>query len=387
MIRSVTLADILDGHVVLDIDCVDRIYLNGYVPSLQTSGQVVGFLHSRGFPIPSPAALGRNGNAFRTAVRAFADAGAIPWVVFGKDDRKIEVMRPYLEAAERAGVSAVVAIGVAQEYQWVWDATTKPAVNGIPWFDYHRTERRTTCYYFYIWDERMGGGFIKVSAYAPYPIKVWLNGHEIVKRMAVTAGLQVTALANGFAATTNRGLLQDLADQVQAGTLRVFFERWMSRLPLPLNDADRDRGYWWQLSMRQIEISRTLVIDDPRRVRTLFEQLLRDNLDLGRPEHLEVIFARRITRRTPGHVRHPAAVAFRSGHPQPVLPALPHQDLPQTGPGAAHRDRRQQLRRPGVSSRPGPFRRTRRQGACGQRPPDGCCTCRSGRWRPCESSH
>ncbi|MEO3863691.1 hypothetical protein [Acrocarpospora sp. B8E8] len=129
---------------------------------------------------------------------------------------------------------------------------------------------------------------------------MWLNGHEIVERMAARAGLEVTALANGFAATTDPRLLQDLADQVQAGTLRVFFERWMSRLPLPLHDADRDRGYWWQLSMRQIEISRTLVIDDPRRVRTLFEQLLRDNLDLGRPEHLEVIFARRITRRTPG---------------------------------------------------------------------------------------
>ncbi|WP_347594727.1 hypothetical protein [Acrocarpospora sp. B8E8] len=38
-----TLTDILDGYVVLDFDCVDRIYLNGYVPSLQTGGQVVGF--------------------------------------------------------------------------------------------------------------------------------------------------------------------------------------------------------------------------------------------------------------------------------------------------------------------------------------------------------
>lgn len=146
----------------------------------------------------------------------------------------------------------------------------------------------------------MGPGFIKICAYAPYPVKVWLNGHEIVRRMAATAGLQVTPLSNGFAATTDPAALQALADSVQAGRLRVFFERWMHRLPRPLTDADRDNGYWWQLSIRQIEVSRTLVFDDPRRVRTVFEHLLRDNLDLGRPEHLEIVFGRRVSRTTPG---------------------------------------------------------------------------------------
>ena len=51
MKRPVTLSDILHGHAVLDIECLDRIYLNGYIPVLQTAGQVVGFLHHRGFPI------------------------------------------------------------------------------------------------------------------------------------------------------------------------------------------------------------------------------------------------------------------------------------------------------------------------------------------------
>ena len=87
---------------------------------------------------------------------------------------------------------------------------------------------------------------------------------------------------------------------IQAGTLRVFFEYWMSRLPLPLTGADRDHGCWWQLSMRQIEVSRTLVFDDPRRVRTVFEQLLAANMNLGRPEYAEIIFAARVTRKTPG---------------------------------------------------------------------------------------
>jgi hypothetical protein len=300
MKRPVTLTDILDGHVVLDISCLDRIYLNGYVPRLQTSGQVVGFLHHRGFPIPSPAALGKNGDAFRQAMQRYAEANGIPWIKFGKDDRKLDVIRPYLEAAERDGRQGVVAIGVAQEFQWVYAATCTGTSNGIPWFSYYRTERRVTCYYAYIFDQRVGPGFIKICAYAPYPVKVWCNGHEAVRRMAAAAGLQVTPLANGFAACEDPAALQDLCDQVQAGQLKVFFERWMSRLPLPLTPADRAAGYWWELSMRQVETSRTIVLDDPRRVRTVFEQLLGASMHLGRPEHIEIIFGRKVTSVTPG---------------------------------------------------------------------------------------
>ena len=72
--RAVRTADILDGHVGLDLECLDRIYLNGYVPNLQVGGQVVGFLASHGFPIPSPVVVGRIGDRFRRSVRSFAEA-------------------------------------------------------------------------------------------------------------------------------------------------------------------------------------------------------------------------------------------------------------------------------------------------------------------------
>jgi len=145
--RPVTLADILDGHAVLGIECLDRIYLNGYVPGMMSGGQVAGFLHRRGFPIASPAALGKNGNAFRQAMRGYAQANGIPWIRFGKGDRKIEVIRPYLAGAERAGRPQVAAIGVAQEFQQAWDATRKDApAGGVPWFSWYRSERRVTCY-------------------------------------------------------------------------------------------------------------------------------------------------------------------------------------------------------------------------------------------------
>jgi hypothetical protein len=79
---------------------------------------------------------------------------------------------------------------------------------------------------------------------------------------------------------------------------------WMSRIPLPLTDADRDHGCWWQLAMRQVEVCRTLVFDDPRRVRTVFEELLAGNINLGRLERAEVIFGSKVTRGTPGHLLH-----------------------------------------------------------------------------------
>jgi hypothetical protein len=295
MQRPVTLADILDGHAVLDISCLDRVYLNGYVPGLMTGGQVVGFLAHREFPIPSTVALGKIGNAFRQAMARYAEANGIPLVRFAKGDRKIDVVRPFLEAAERDGRSRVVAIGVAREFQWVWDASKKDTPVG-PWFAYYRAERLVTCYYVYVWDDRLGPGFIKICSYAPYPVKVWVNGHEAVRRMAAAAGLPVTPLANGFASCADPAALQNLCDQFGARHLRMFFERWMARLPLPLSGADRAAGYWWELAIRQLETSRTIVLDDPRRARTVFEQLLAGNIHLGRPEHIEVIFGRRAGR-------------------------------------------------------------------------------------------
>src|SRR3989441_13160520 len=98
--RPVTLADVVAGHVSLAIDGFDRIYLNGWVPALQTSGQVAGWLHWRGVPIAAPAALGQNAQAVRAAGRRYAEMKQIPWVGFRQGDRELDVVGPDLEAAE-----------------------------------------------------------------------------------------------------------------------------------------------------------------------------------------------------------------------------------------------------------------------------------------------
>ena len=65
--------DVLEGHVALEIECVDRLYLNAYVPNLQVGGQVVRFQCGHlGYEIPSTALFGRIGTRFRQAVKQFA---------------------------------------------------------------------------------------------------------------------------------------------------------------------------------------------------------------------------------------------------------------------------------------------------------------------------
>ncbi len=74
----------------------------------------------------------------------------------------------------------------------------------------------------------------------------------------------------------------------------------MGRLPVPLNRTDRDRGYWWELSMRQIEVSRTIVFTQPRYARAFTDALIVDNLDLGRPDTIELVFDRQVRSTTEG---------------------------------------------------------------------------------------
>ena len=170
---------------------------------------------------------------------------------------------------------------------------------GAPHFGWDRADRRVTCYYFYVWDTDFGPGFVKIGSYFPYPVKVWLNGHEWAKRQASQAGIGWTALANGFAGCDD-GRAAGHMRSVGPAQIEDFFDRWMGRLPLPLTAQDRAGGYWWELSMRQIEVSKTLVFDAPRNGRAFFEALVADNLDLGRPEQLELIFGRRILPATSG---------------------------------------------------------------------------------------
>src|SRR5260221_3750593 len=154
MTTVVNINDVLDGHAVLDLDCLDRIYLNAYVPNLQVGGQVVTFLNGHlGYAVPSPAIFQQIGNRFRDEVKAFAEKRGIPVLQLKKpdrrrwDDRKLDHVQPYLDKATEPGVVAIV---VAQEFQWVVSATTRTTKPGRANFEYGKAERRGKSYYFFV---------------------------------------------------------------------------------------------------------------------------------------------------------------------------------------------------------------------------------------------
>jgi hypothetical protein len=142
-------------------------------------------------------------------------------------------------------------------------STTPGAVS----FDFTKEERRVGTYYFYILDPEFGPGFIKICTYFPYPAKVWLNGHEWAKRQARHQGLSFCELANGFSSCEDPVALQCICDRFGPGDIEGFFLRWTEVVPTPLTEDDKKAGYFYELSMRQVEVSRTLVFDDPRRAR------------------------------------------------------------------------------------------------------------------------
>lgn len=290
-------AEIIKDHVTLEVRCIDRLYLNAYIPRLQSGGGVVDFLvRGCGQQIASPAILGQITDAFKTRLRAWADEHKIPWIEFRKGERKDTVVQRYRDRFRRA--NGVVLIGVAQERVSAWTATKQRQGRFVS-FVY---SRKTVCpnhYYLYVLDPDWGPAFIKICGYAPYPIKICLNGHEWAKRQLAARRVRFTALDNGFLTCTQPETLQTICDSLSAADVEAFFTRWQQQLPFPLTAAHTTRGFTYQLSILQAEVSLTQVFDRPLRGREFFETVIRDNLDLGRPDHVQLLFPRQIRRNTP----------------------------------------------------------------------------------------
>ncbi len=284
--------DLLSSHSALDIWCLDRIYLNAYVPNLQVPGQVTMFMRNHlKFPIPSPAIMEKIGNKFRGAVKEYAESNGIPIIHFKKKDRQIDVMKPYFK---KVTSEKVVAIGVSQEFQSVFTGTKSTKLNSGWVFNFQKADRRVTVYYFYIFDKEFGPSFIKICSYFPYPAKVWLNGHEWAKIQATKANIEFSALSNGFKASSDPLKLQQICNKLNDKHIQSYFNHWINVIPTPLTSCDQKAGYWWELSMRQIEVSRTIVFTREIYTREVFESIVENNLGIGRPDEVKFIFNRRI---------------------------------------------------------------------------------------------
>jgi hypothetical protein len=304
-------ATLLRGRVTLRCRSIDRIFLQAYVPKLQSVGLVCRFLRwQRKFFVPSSAAFGKIGDEYVARVHRFAAEHDIPVVYFDREKKRLkekvvkeEVARPFLEAAAKAGGSGrVVLLGIAQEKASVWRSWKAKGQEKArhPHMEWGRQMAMVNHFYWYIWDAEWGGAFIKTNAYAPFPCWVWLNGHSWAQRQLDKAGIAYEALDNGFLSCADPKALQRVCDRLGPGAVKSFFWRWQRRLPSPFTRADLRAGYVYELAFRQFEVSDTRVFDHPPAGRAFFEGLIRDHLDVGRPALVSVVFGRRVDRRTPG---------------------------------------------------------------------------------------
>jgi len=296
-VSNPSIATILREHVSLSISCVDRLYLNGYVPLLQAPGQIATFCRQQlNAPIASPALFRPLLERFMHDVNAFADQHAVPIIHFTRDQKKDAVA-----AEQRARFNTdegVVFIGIAQEKASSFKGHKDRSEHGVS-FTFSRQPVFVNQLYFYVQDRQWGPAFIKVGTYLPYPVRVCLNAHEWAKQQARRQRLAFESLDNGFRWCADPDRLQRICDRLGPDDVQQFFDRWMRRLPWPLTRADRAAGYQHRLTIWQLEVSLTQVFDAPLYGRQFFETLIGDNLDLGRPQRVNLLFPTRMTHRTP----------------------------------------------------------------------------------------
>jgi len=305
--RSV--AEVLAEHVTFEVECIDRMYCNVYVPRLQYAGGLVGYVQRQlGLPIASTAPLGRITDRFVKQVHAFARQHQIPWVDFVKGQRKDDVMHDQLAVFEASGrTEGVVFIGRAQEKTTLFRTEKRRNAQGrsYPWIV--KSTGMVNHFYFYCLDVDFGPFFVKFCSYFPYNAKLCLNGHHWAQHQAGKAGIGFTAMDNAFAAVDDVETLQAICDSLGSAQIYALLDKWLTRLPDPFTDADRDAGYRYQVSILQAEFSLTQMLDAPVTGRVFFEHIIRDNLDVGRADQVGLIFNRRIhhgrKRSTPSRFR------------------------------------------------------------------------------------
>jgi hypothetical protein len=301
MIRK-DVAEILQDHVTFELEAIDRLYLNAYVPSLQTGAGFVYFLKTQlGVRVPSTVMVAPMSERFVDAIERFVHTEGVDLVTFEKGQRKDDVAQQYL--ASFKGEEGVLFVGKAQEKASVFRTEKRRDADGkrYPWII--RSTAMPNHYYVYILDRDFGPLFIKFCTYFPYAAKLCLNGHEWLKRQLTRRGIAFEPLENGIRSSENAARVQQIANELDAAKIDAVFRKWLRRLPHPFTAAHRAAGYRSHLSILHAEFALTQVLDRPVTGRCFFEEVIRENLDLGRPDQIQLIFNRRVTRRTPGRFR------------------------------------------------------------------------------------
>ena len=301
-----TVADVLSEHVEFEVECIDRMYLNVYQPTLQYAAGLVGYVHRQlGLPIASTAPMAKITDRFTAAVHRFAEENHIEWVDFRRGERKDDVMANRL--ASFTAPEGVVFIGRAQEKTPLFRTEKRHHDDGVsyPWIV--KTTGLVNHFYFYCVDNDFGPFFLKFCSYFPYNAKLCITGHHWAQHQAAKAGIGFTAMDNAFATVEDIAGLQQICDRLGPEQIDALLRKWLAILPHPFSPADRAAGYRYEISVLQAEFSLTQMLDRPVSGRVFFENVIRENLDIGRPDQVSLVFARRLIRTgprpTPGRFR------------------------------------------------------------------------------------
>ena len=276
-----TVSQILGEHVTFELESVDRLYLNLYVPILQRpEGAAYFWIHHRGHRFASSALLAPMTRAFVASIERFARDRGVDLIQFRKGQRKEDVARAYLEKSTDA--EGVLFIGKAQEKTLLvrTESRRNPRTGQrYPWLV--KTTALVNHYYFYCVDRDFGPFFLKLCSYFPYNGKVCLNGHEYLKRQLAREGIAFEALDNGLLRCDDPVRAQRPADGLTDTRIEALVRKWLDLLPHPFTAEDRRAR-----SMLQAEFSLTQVLDRPVHGRMFFEQAVRQGQEGIMAKHL-----------------------------------------------------------------------------------------------------
>ena len=294
---------VLSRHVTLELECLDRLYLNAYVPMLQTPGGAAHFFRAvLGNPVPSSALMAPMTRSFVAAIERFAKTEGLDLIAFERGERKDDRTQKYLRGWH--GGEGVLYIGKAQERARVlrtrrctgsadgpFGAVAGPGHgDGEPLLPLRRRRRLRSLLH-------------QVLLLFPLQRQAVPERPRVREAAAGEAEHPVRPLDNGILSCARPELMQEIAREVTADRIDALFRKWLARLPHAFTPEDRARGIHYELSILQAECALTQVFDRPLHGRLFFEEVMRENLDLGRPDNVQLIFERRVSRRTPTRYR------------------------------------------------------------------------------------
>jgi hypothetical protein len=163
-----SVAEVLRKHVVLEVESIDRMYLNVYVPQLQAVEGTLKFIRiHRGHKVASTRMVEPITRQFIGSIERFAKDNSIPLITFEKGQSKDDFAKQQRKTFQKT--EGVVFIGKAQEKCRVYRTEKRrnpQTKRTYPWIV--KSNTLVNHYYFYCIDEDFGPFFLKVCSYFPY---------------------------------------------------------------------------------------------------------------------------------------------------------------------------------------------------------------------------